>query len=157
MSGDRTAHRFDVVATTRRSWSRAQKRAIIAEIDVGGATLSEVARRHGIHASLLFRWRKTLGSAMGSAPVDAGRAATAPVAPSFVPVLLPPPASAPATTLAKPSLAGRSGASLDASAIEIVVAGGHTVRVGTDVDLGLLVRIIDALESHAAGVREKSR
>ena len=62
MSGGRTTPRFDVVATTRRRWSREQKRAIVAEIDVGGATLSEVARRHGIHASLLFRWRKDLGS-----------------------------------------------------------------------------------------------
>ena len=61
MSGDRTTPRFEVIATTRRSWSREQKRAIIAEIDVGGATLSEVARRHGIHTSLLFRWRVTLG------------------------------------------------------------------------------------------------
>ena len=69
MSGDRTTPRFDVVATTRRSWSQSQKRAIVAEIDVGGATLSEVARRHGMHSSLLFRWRKTLGSAMGAPPI----------------------------------------------------------------------------------------
>ena len=55
MSGDRTTPRYDVVATTRRSWSPEQKTAIVAEIDVGGATLSEVARRHGIHSSLLFR------------------------------------------------------------------------------------------------------
>ena len=32
MSGGRTTPRFDVVATTRRSWSRAQKKAIVAEI-----------------------------------------------------------------------------------------------------------------------------
>ena len=72
MSGDRTTPRYDVVATTRRSWSGAQKKAIIAEIDIGGVTLSEVARRHGIHSSLLFRWRKTLGSVMGAPPIDVG-------------------------------------------------------------------------------------
>jgi hypothetical protein len=37
MSGPRTTpSHFDVVATTRRSWSREQKRAIVAEIDVTG-------------------------------------------------------------------------------------------------------------------------
>jgi transposase-like protein len=71
MSGYRTSPRYDVVATTRRSWSREQKRAIVAEVDVGGAKLSEVARRHGIHASLLFRWRKTLGAVMGAPSIDA--------------------------------------------------------------------------------------
>jgi hypothetical protein len=33
MSGDRASPRYDVVATTRRSWSREQKKAIVAEID----------------------------------------------------------------------------------------------------------------------------
>lgn len=135
MSGDRTSPRYDVVATTRRSWSREQKRAIVAEIDVGGATLSEVARRHGIHSSLLFRWRKTLGSVMGDAPVVASARTSAVSAPSFVPVMLPPPSppSAPCP-LAK------------ASTIEVVLDSGRTVRVGADVDTGALVRIIEALE-----------
>lgn len=132
MSGDRTSPRYDVVATTRRSWSKQQKKAIVGEIDVGSATLSEVARRHGIHASLLFRWRKTLGSVMG--PV-ADAKASAPAATSFLPVMLPPP-SLPSS----PSLLAR------ASTIEIALDGGRTVRVGADVDTGALVRIIEALE-----------
>jgi len=134
MSGHRTIPSYDVVATTRRSWSREQKKAIVAEIDVGGATLSEVARRHGIHASLLFRWRKTLGSVM--APVAGANASTS-VAPAFLPVMLPPPSlpSAPITP-ARPST------------IEIALDGGRTVRVGADVDTGALVRIIEALEKN---------
>ena len=138
MSGYRTTPRFDVVATTRRSWSREQKRAIVAEIDVGGATLSEVARRHGIHASLLFRWRKTLGSVMGSAPIDAEAAARTTVTPRFVPLMLPaplaPPAPRPTLEPAKPGT------------IEIMLAGGRTVRVGTDVDTAALLRIVETLE-----------
>ena len=56
MSGNRTTPRFQVIASTRRSWSREQKRAaILGEIGVGEATLSDVARRHGIRTSLLFR------------------------------------------------------------------------------------------------------
>ena len=131
MSGDRTTPRYDVIATTRRSWSRQQKRAIIAEIDVGGATLSEVARRHGIHASLLFRWRRDLGSAFEQPPIEAGATAV----PSFVPVMLAAP-----TTPAAACTAGK------ASAIEIVIAGGRIVRVGADVDPAGLLRIIAALE-----------
>ena len=136
MSGDRTTPRFDVIATTRRSWSNQQKRAIVAEVDIGGATLSEVARRHGIHSSLLFRWRRNFGSALAP-PIDALAAApTSPLPPSFVPVML----AAPKTPTPEPSVAGKPGA------IEIVIAGGRTVRVGTDVDTAALMRIIAALE-----------
>ena len=146
MSGDRTTPRYDVVATTRRTWSTEQKTAIVAEIDVGGATLSEVARRHGIHSSLLFRWRKTLGSVLGAPPIGADASGPPPIAAAlqrFMPVMLPPPPlPLPATVTLRPSL------------IEIVLGGGRTVRVGSDVDASALVRIIAALEGHAAGVRE---
>ncbi|WP_461369763.1 transposase [Candidatus Darwinibacter acetoxidans] len=47
-----------VVASTRRSWSREEKRAIIAEVRETRTTVSAVARRHGLHPSLLFRWRR---------------------------------------------------------------------------------------------------
>ena len=135
MSGHRTTPRYDVVATTRRSWSREQKKAIIAEIDVGGATLSEVARRHGIHSSLLFRWRKTLGSVMGSAPTGVSAKTSVPPTPGFMPVLLAP-----------PSLRAPASVPVCTSTIEIVLDGGCTLRVGADVDTGALIRIIDALE-----------
>lgn len=149
MSGDRTSPRYDFVTTTRRSWSKEQKQGIVVEVDVGGATLSEVARRHGIHASLLFRWRKVLGSVMSAPPIDAEPATSTVTAPRFVPVMLPAPVAPPAPTpIPIPAKPGT---------IEIVLDGRRTVRVGADVDTGALVRIIDALESHAEGVREKSR
>jgi transposase len=122
-----------VAARKRRSWSREQKTAIVAEIDVGGATLSEVARRHGVHANVLFRWRRDLGSVVDAPPSDTGATAAAP-ATRFVPVVLPPP-SAPASMSPGPGT------------IEIVLAGGRTVRVGADVDTGALVRIVEALEA----------
>ena len=135
MSGDRTSPRYDVVATTRRSWSREQKKAIVAEIDVGGATLSEVARRHGIHSSLLFRWRKTFGLGVGAPPIASGVATSAPPAPRFMPVMLPPPSS-----LEPANVPVRT------STIEVVLAGGRTLRVGADIDMAALLRIVDALE-----------
>ena len=133
MSGVKTNPRGDVGARRRRNWSREQKEAIVAGIDVGGATLSEVARRHGVHANVLYRWRRDLGPAMGGQQGAAGTVTTAP-ATSFVPVVLPP-LSAPASTPARPST------------IEIVLAGGRTVRVGPDVDTVALLRIVEALEA----------
>jgi transposase len=128
MSGDRTSpNKFEIIASTRRRWSAEQKRAIVNEIAAVGGSVSEVARRHGVHASQLFRWRRNLS-------VERGNGAVAPTTiPKFLPVRLPPPRGAPSS----PAWSG---------AIEIALAGGCTIRVGSDVDTGALVRIIEALE-----------
>ena len=146
MSGDRTTPRFEVIASTRRSWSVTQKRAIIGEIGIGEATLSDVARRHGIHTSLLFRWRRDLGAEVPATASEPHRGST-PSAPrpalSFVPVMLTPPAqSAPAAVPC-----AMKSAAMKPGLIEIVIAGGRMVRVGADVDTAALVRIVAALEA----------
>ena len=130
MSGDRTTPRFDVVASTRRSWSREQKAAIVAEVDVSGASVSQVARRHGMNAGLLFRWRREFHSKPGMPESKADNGT--PAAQAFVPIMLPAP-GAPAPD--KPGT------------VEIMIAGGRMVRVSTDVDTAALVRIIAALET----------
>jgi transposase len=141
MSGDMTTRRFDVVASTRRNWSREQKLAIVAEVDVAGASLSQVARRHGVHASLLFRWRRKLKAKPETRAGEVENGAPPPATPEmpgaapaqrFMPVRLQPP-EAPAS--AKPGV------------IEIVIEGGRIVRVGADVDTAALVRIVTALET----------
>lgn len=156
MSGDRTTPRFEVIASTRRSWSVTQKRAIIGEIGVGDATLSDVARRHGIHTSLLFRWRRDLGSEVPATASEPHRGSTPPAprtALSFVPVMLAPPASStpaavPCSTKAENMKAENMKAgAIGSGIIEIAIAGGRTVRVGPDVDASALVRIIAALEA----------
>jgi transposase len=58
MSGGNFARRYSVVTETRRRWSEAEKRAVVAEADWPGVNISAVARRHGIKPSLLFRWRR---------------------------------------------------------------------------------------------------
>jgi transposase len=128
MSGHRTTPSFDIIATTRRRWSLEQKRAIVGEIGNAGATLSEVARRHGLHASQLFRWRADL-----AAPPVPESDMAAPTTQGFMPVTLLPPAL---PSPAKPST------------IEIMIAAGRTVRVGADVDTAVLVHILSALETH---------
>jgi|TARA_R100001132_G_C3258689_1_gene83475 transposase-like protein len=45
----------------RRSFSEDEKRAIAMQTLEPHVTVSQVARRHGIAASLLFRWRAQLG------------------------------------------------------------------------------------------------
>ena len=40
---------------SRRRWSEAQRRRIVAESYRSGESASAVARRHGVHASVLFR------------------------------------------------------------------------------------------------------
>jgi hypothetical protein len=45
----------------RRSFTDAEKRAIVLETERSGATVSQVARAHRIVTSMLFRWRAELG------------------------------------------------------------------------------------------------
>src|SRR5512145_2674948 len=127
MSGDRTSPKFEVIASTRRRWRREQKLVILAEVDAPGGSVSEVPRRHALHTSLLFRWRRELSRRRSSAPASPAQ--------SFVPVRLPPP------SVPTPPASARSGS------IEVVLAGGRVVRVGADVDTVALVRIVAALEA----------
>ena len=46
------------VDTPRRRWSEAQKRRIVAESYRSGDSVSVVAQRHGVNASVLFTWRR---------------------------------------------------------------------------------------------------
>ena len=47
--------------SSRRRWSEAHKRRIVAESYRGGESATAVARRHGVHGSVLFRWRRRYG------------------------------------------------------------------------------------------------
>jgi transposase len=50
----------------RRRWSEDEKARIVAESFRGGASVSWVARRHGLSPSQLFAWRKAAKEAMVS-------------------------------------------------------------------------------------------
>jgi transposase-like protein len=49
----------------RRQFSDEEKRAMVAETQAPGATVSAVARRHGVVTSVLFRWRAQQGLGRG--------------------------------------------------------------------------------------------
>jgi transposase len=50
------------VARRRRKWSDREKVQIVGEAQRPGAVLQEVAQRHGLHPSLLTRWRAQYGT-----------------------------------------------------------------------------------------------
>jgi transposase len=120
----------------RRRWSSDEKTRIVEETLVPGAKVSEVARRNGISASLVFTWRRrargaiTVGSPTRFAAVRiAGRASAAEISkPSDEPTEL------------RPGAAGWSGL------IEIVVGRGNLVRVDARFDAAALARVLDVLE-----------
>ena len=68
-SGSRTAE------SPRRRWSEGQRRRIVAESYRSGESASAVARRHGVHTSVLFKWRRRYRT-----PADGGA--------GFVPVVV---------------------------------------------------------------------
>ena len=108
----------------RRSWSDEEKAHLVTATLEPRATVRSVARRHGLDASLLYRWRRTF---------LADRLAAAGSASGFVPVQL----ALPAPETSTPDL--------PAGSIEVLTAGGHRVRIGPPVDRAALRVVLDAL------------
>jgi transposase len=60
----------------RRRWSDEEKRQLVAETFMPGATVHAVAQRHGVNTSQLFTWRKRYRGDLGlPAPAAAAFAA----------------------------------------------------------------------------------
>jgi len=121
---EQTFRRVEVLTGTprRRRWSTAEKAAIVAESFAAGAVTSEIALRYGLHRNQLYMWRRALRStvvAKAGVPL-----------PDFVPVIA---EAHPVPTRAM---------------IEIVV-GDAVLRVGPDVDLALLGKIIGVVKMAA--------
>ena len=120
----------------RRSYTPEEKARLLSEAAAPGARVSEVARRHGVCASLLHRWRRQAeGRPVRKMPRRAARPAP------FVPLLLQagcppgPPASA-------PSMGGMADV-----AIEVVLRNGVVLRVGAGADAAAVARLAAALEA----------
>lgn len=112
-------------AARRRQFSDDDKARIVSEAMAPGAVAIDVARRHGICSSLLYRWRRKL---------VAGQAALLPQpAAAFVPVEIAGPASAPGS------------AAMPAGAVEMITAGGTRVRLAPPVDPRVLKALLDRL------------
>jgi transposase len=112
-------------AGRRRTWSTAEKAAIVAESCGGGETVCAVARRHGLTPQQLFTWRRVARAAASQpealfvpAVVETGSEAAAPARPRCSP----------------------------ASAVEIEI-GGATVRIGAQASAEVITAVLHALKS----------
>ena len=129
-----TINRVEVVTSVerRRRWSMAEKTRLVAAMKEPGAVVSEIARREGVDASLLYRWRRELDGRR-----EIGR---------FVPVRVAPEASDedPASS---PLCAPRAPSSSAPARSSITIALGERVRVTIEgaPDAATLANVIGAL------------
>jgi transposase len=145
----------------RRSWSRDEKRRIVDETFHPGASVADVARRHGLNANLVFNWRKASWATGGpaataepGAPVRGnGDAEFVPIgvfarAEDEGPAVIAGASPGPTTTMPsrgaaalRPAMAERVGV------IEIELADGTRLRVDAFVNERALRRVLTALKA----------
>jgi transposase len=127
----------------RRRFSVEQKLAVLTEATAPGASMSAVARRHGLLPAQVYKWRRLAELGVIGVP-------GASELPSFVAVEIAQEVrSLPAAVSAEKPTAG-TGASRrrrrkKAGLIEIELEGGRRVRVDRDVDAAALERVLDVL------------
>lgn len=122
----------------RRRWSSDEKMRILEETLVPGAKVSEVARRNGISASLVFTWRRQARAGLSPATIAPRFAAVRIAGPDTGAEISKP--SSEELTQSRPAISGRSGL------IEISLGGGKRVRVDASFDAAALARVLDVLE-----------
>jgi transposase len=118
-------------AGRRRSWSAAEKAAIIAESYGAGETVCAVARRHGLTPQQLFTWRRL------------ARHAVLPPAAMFVPAVLEATEPDPTLPVKTPRRVRRRSS---ADGIELEIAGVE-VRIGADAKPRSIAAVIRALKA----------
>ncbi len=125
----------------RRRWRLEDKLRIVAEAEQPGACLSKVARRHEVSRGLLCYWREQVrrGALTAEAPV---------FMPVHVTAALPAPTAAPEPSGAMiPAPPRRVEAAAGDGRIEIALPDGTCIRVGGDVGLAALRRVMAALRA----------
>jgi transposase len=111
----------EIVSDRRRAHAAEFRAEMVAQSLVPGIRIQDLARRNGICASLIYRWRR-------EQPVSVAAAL-------LVPVRI----ASESPPRVEPQIRGGAGS------IEIKLAGGVRVRVGEDVSLPALRRVIAAL------------
>ncbi len=121
----------------RRRWRCEEKLRIVAEVERPGASFADVARRHEVSRGLLWNWRRQ---------VREGALAPEPM-PMFVPVQITAEApSADRLALSSPCSTVSKAAPAEADRIEIALPDGTCIRVGADVGLVALRRVMTAVQ-----------
>jgi transposase len=133
----------------RRRFSLEQKVAVLAEACAPGAVISDVARRHGLLPSQVFKWRRL--AALGVIGIPG-----ASDLPSFVALEVAADAAAEPPTTASEAVGEERTVSARTSpaeprerragVIEIELGSGRCVRVVGEVDAEALRRVLDVLD-----------
>ena len=149
---------------SRRSWSDDEKHRIIAEALVPGASVAEIARRHGVNANLVFNWRRSARTACSvgaemATPSEPARsdAMLAASDPGFIPigVFTRIPDGGPALIagggvaqqLPSPTARVRANVERRTGLIEIDLADGTRLRVDGFVNERALRHVLSALKA----------
>jgi transposase len=119
----------------RRRWRLEEKLRIVAETERPGACFAEIARRYEVSRGLLWNWRRQVRCGVLALQLT----------PTFVPmrVMAEPDAAA-------PTKHSTTGPSLDAGStgdgkVEITLPDGTGIRIGRDVSLVTLRRVMSVL------------
>ncbi|MGB8069878.1 MAG: transposase [Pseudolabrys sp.] len=120
----------------RRRWSQDDKARIVEETLVPGAKVTDVARRNGVAASVVFTWRRQARTVEKVGPCFTPVRITAAVEPSAEDAK---PLSKDDRRL-RPVPAARNGL------IEIDLGNRRRVLVDAQVDAAALARVLDVLE-----------
>ena len=128
--------RIEIVGERRREHDASFRAMLVERAGQPGARVQDVARRHGICSSLIYRWRRAASPQAGAG--------------SAVQLLLvrvaEPRAETRATPRPSPLETARTRPGLPRSGlIEIEFEGGTRVRVDGDVSLAALRRVVAAL------------
>ena len=120
----------------RRRWSQDDKARIVEETRVPGAKVTDVARRNGVAASVVFTWRRQARTVEKVGPCFTPVQITAAVEPSAEDAK---PLSKDDRRL-RPVPAARNGL------IEIDLGNRRRILVDAQVDAAALARVLDVLE-----------
>jgi transposase len=114
----------EISRRSRRSWSVAFKRRVVAEASAPDVSVSAVARRYDLNANQVFNWRRRYGG--GGV---------------FLPVAV--------VGSEPPGLADKDGSAPESppGEIEISLAAGHRVRIRGSFDPDRVARLLRGLSS----------
>jgi len=123
----------------RRNYTPAEKMRIVEEAFRPGVIVKDVARRLGIHESLLYRWRRL----MRAAPPTGGL-------PTFVPVTVTPePDRAELPSLPSVPSPPSVPSAAAGAVLEIILPDGARVRLEGAVEPALAAAVVSALAGRA--------
>jgi len=150
-----TAEKIENTGRVRRSrrsyrqWTKAQKRQIVAETLVPGASVSVVARRHDVNTNQLFSWRQQCRRGVmgtGAALVPVGVIGEGGIVSALSDLTKPksdrPPAPHPELPCAAPS-------ARQPKMIEVELRSGTRIRINADVKGSALQQVLKLIRSLA--------